>query len=388
MHLIQSYALQAGAMIDRPFIYETFFPLEFDKFITLHGQSKDSKTYDYWAEVVTLLRPILDERGIKILQIGAKEDRPIEGTYNIVGRTNLNQAAYLVKRALLHLSVDTFTAHLAGAFDKKLVCLYSNNYIECVKPFWGNSTNQILLEPKRKDTKPSFALSEFPKTINSIAPELIAKSVLQLLEIEHTFPYRSVAFGTNYLDKMIETVPNQVVDLGKLKIEFIAVRMDFEFNEEMLKRQLGVGRVSIITSKVIDLDIIRENSKKIVELVYYVDKNHNPDFIKEVKSLGIRTTLYSYESKEFINNAKLEYMDLDTIHEREIPSAFEDKDPTKLFYKSNKFTLSNNKIYPSKAAWIFNKPINTFQDNFNPIINDKEFWRESHNFYILEKKSN
>ena len=35
MHVLESYALQNDLKIDRPFVYEKFFPLAIDKFITI-----------------------------------------------------------------------------------------------------------------------------------------------------------------------------------------------------------------------------------------------------------------------------------------------------------------------------------------------------------------
>ena len=76
-HLIETYALNCGLKIDKPFMLEKFFPVDVENFITIHPNSKyTSKCYDYWQEVVDLIREPLKENNIDILQIGTKEDVP------------------------------------------------------------------------------------------------------------------------------------------------------------------------------------------------------------------------------------------------------------------------------------------------------------------------
>ena len=72
MNLIESYSLQAGAKIDKPFILQKFFPLAVQKYIVLQPFSKPSKSYDLWNDVTDILKPILSQNGIEIVQIGAK----------------------------------------------------------------------------------------------------------------------------------------------------------------------------------------------------------------------------------------------------------------------------------------------------------------------------
>jgi ADP-heptose:LPS heptosyltransferase len=87
----------------------------------------------------------------------------------------------MVVFGLLHFGADSFPTHIASGYNKKIVALYSNNYVNCVKPFFGNPKDHILLEPKR-NSKPTFSFEENPKTINSIKPETIAGNILNLLE--------------------------------------------------------------------------------------------------------------------------------------------------------------------------------------------------------------
>ena len=113
------------------------------------------------------------------------EDRPLKGCLHAQGKSDLNQTAYILSKSLLHLGADSFPAHVASGYGKKIVCLYSNNYAANCDPYWTADEDKVLLEPKRDGKKPSFAAEESPKTINTINPEDIADGVLKLLNIKN-----------------------------------------------------------------------------------------------------------------------------------------------------------------------------------------------------------
>ena len=69
MHLVEQYALSCGVKIDKPFIDTSYFPISADKYITLHASCRiQSKTYDYYNDVVELIYPFLQKENIQIIQ--------------------------------------------------------------------------------------------------------------------------------------------------------------------------------------------------------------------------------------------------------------------------------------------------------------------------------
>ena len=70
MHLVESYATNCGLKIDKPYIFEKFFPLGFEKYITFETSTDPAKDYDYWNDVINPLLPELEKKGIAIVQIG------------------------------------------------------------------------------------------------------------------------------------------------------------------------------------------------------------------------------------------------------------------------------------------------------------------------------
>jgi len=386
MHLIESYATTCGLQIDKPFVYEKFFPLGFEKYITLSASHEQAKFYDYWNDVIDIISPTLKSKNIEIVQLGNKECKAIPKCASANGLTNRNQEAYIIRNSLLHMGVDDYLSQLAGFYDKKTVCIYSNNYPSDIKPYWGSSSNQILMESHRDEKKPSFSAVENPKTINLINPEDIAKNVLELLSFEFSYPFKTLSSGGNYFNKIIETIPNQVVDVKSMGVSTIIYRMDFEFNEENLAQQLSLCKCSIVTNKPISEELIKKYKPQINEIVYFIDENHDPSFASVLQKNGIKYALMTLLPEEDVRKYKIHYIDYGIIFPRTLPDIEKYKGKSNLFYKSSKLTLSNGKMFISKSAMLKDQPVKD-QNDIQNVFDEEEFWDEADYFCILEKTS-
>lgn len=384
MHLLERYALSCGAKIDKPSIINKFFPLDTDRYITVHFNSKNAKTYDHAQEVIDIIYPILSANNITICQVGAKGEEPLMKCANLVGLTDINQLAYIIKNSLLHAGVDSFPVHLAGHYDIPLVSLYSTNFKESCKPYWGTTEKQILIEPKRINTKPSFSNQESPKSINSINPELIAKHICNLLKLDFKYKYRTILTGDLYKIKMLETVPNQVLDPKQFNTNFFSVRMDYLFDEHILEEQIKICPCAIITNKPINKDLLSRYRNQIIEIVYIVEQDNDPNFVRFLQENGIKYNTVTFLSEELASQNKLKYMEFGLLLEkRQQKPTHVLSEYNNIFYKSSKITLSEGKIYPSFAAYKNNKPVERLDYDPQPIIDCDEFWREIEHFSLL-----
>jgi hypothetical protein len=263
-------------------------------------------------------------------------------------------------------------------------------YVGHSKPYWGDSNKHILLEADLKGKKPTYSPSENPKTINSIKPETIAKSVCELLDLEFKFDYSTLYTGPSYSHKLIEAVPNALYNISDLGIDSLILRMDLEFNEEALREQLERTPCSVVTDREIDREIIKKYKPHIKELVYYLDDNHSPEFIEFVQQTGIPILLLTYLDEDKINSMKLDYIDIGIINKKEIPDPKEieelkDKDLSKLFFRSNKIILSDGKSYPSVTAFKNGKNMETY-DDITELVDHEDFWKELEYYSVFEKK--
>jgi hypothetical protein len=384
MHLIQQYALASSSKISEPSIVEKYFPMTVEKYITIHTTSKPSKTYDYFQEVVNLIKPLLSKNGIEIVQVGANNEVLLEGCYNTVGQTSINQVAYIVKKALLHVGVDSFPAHFAGAFNIPIVALYSNNFINNVRPYWGDRNKQSLLEPDRTiHGKPNFTLDERPKTINTINPETIASEVCRLLNIDFKYNLKTIYIGEVYKDKGIEIVPDNTFNPQQIGLNASVVRMDILFKEDVLEQQLSICPCCIVTNKPINENILKKFRPGILEIIYFVGPNNPPsiDFLKQMKDLKISFKILSDSSEEELNPFKLDVIDYGIIFRRnwKKPNTIKEK-LSDFYYKSNKFIVGRNKIYQSEYDYHNDRPIPSLYPVPQKIIdnpNIDKLWRES-----------
>lgn len=390
-HIIETYALGCGLKIDKPYIYQKFFPLTVDEFITIHPNSKyDSKCYEYWQEVVDFLKPELDKSKISIVQIGVKEDEPISGCIHTQGSTSVNQAAYIVNKGRLHLGADSFATHVASGFGKKIVSLYSNNFSRVVRPFWTEDSDCTLLESGREKRKPSFSERENPKSINEIKPELVASSVLSHLKLNSEIKWKTILRGPMYHQVNVQSIPNSVVNTSALNVDNLIMRMDLDHNEEVLAKQLSLCNCSIVTRRPINIEILKAFKSKIKQFVYELNENHDPDFASKVKRLGIDVILINKMSEDKLNEIKRSYFDIgiitskQRINQKDIDKLKEQNLET-LYYKSKKYIISGGKVFSSVAETKSGDPLARFSPELRKVKDDESFWADIEEFYIQQR---
>lgn len=357
MNILENYALYSSSTIDKPYIFEAFYPLPFSNYVTIHTTSKSSKNYDYWQDVVDMIIEDLAAKDIKIVQIGGKDDHGLNNVYDLRGRTDIHQTAYLIKNATAHFGADSFPVHLAGHYNKPIVALYSNNYVGCVRPYFGDKTKQFLF--RNEDKKPSFSFEESPKSINQIKPETVIDACMKSLGINKQCSVKSIYFGDFYNKKLIESVPNHVIDPKVFGFENVILRADVYFNEAIIANQLSVCKCSIVSATPIRTDILQTFKANIVELIYIIDEKFDPRFVKEAQSLGIVTRMMTYLKDEALNKILLGYADYGIIFRkgRELPDKLKGLSTKNLAYGSNRYLLSAGKIYLSIAAMRRDAPV-------------------------------
>jgi hypothetical protein len=385
MHLIETYALACGAKIDEPYIYEKYFPTPQEEYVTFQPFSVgDIKNYDYWQQVIDLIYPVFQKNNVIILQIGSSEDKTIKGCSHISGHTNINHAAYVIRRGKMHFGTDSFAVHVASGYRKKIVALYSNNIVKNVGPYWSNREDVVLLEPERDGKKPNYALSEQPKSINTIKPEKIAQAICDLLGFDLKSQYETIHIGQRYGEEpSFAFAPDSfhAVEGGQKPIEY---RMDYHFNELNLEKQLQACPCGIVTDKTINIDLLKKYRPRVAHLLYLITKGDDPKFVRSVRRLGINIALATELSKDDLKDKRIDYYDIGKIIVVDKPDKNlikKIKNSENLFYKSNKIIMSNNQTYSSRPKYMNKKPSN---GNFEPISSDDFFFDDLDHFHIVK----
>jgi hypothetical protein len=376
MHLIQRYSLSTGLKINNPSISEQFFPISADKFVCFHTSAKDNlRDYDYWNEVKFILDPILNKYGYKTIQIGFGKDPTANCDIDLRDKTSIRQMAYIVKKCNLFLGVDSFPAHLAGFFKRKMVSIYSNSFMECVRPYWGEREDQILIETHRADKeKPSFSFNENPKTVNRIKPEEIAIAALKLLNLpSEKINFKTINIGARYKQECIEVILSN--EKCNLISNFMNVRMDINHDEQALYHILVNNNAEVTLTKPIDDELLF--SKKITA-INYVTEEFDIEFVKKIKKSGVNHTLLC-TSKEKLAQQRFNLFDF-TIHLFEINEII----------KTNKEKLPNldlekTKVQSNKKIICGNKVYETCYD-FNNRRNEDDFFLDLDWYYLYNNQ--
>tara|TARA_R110000824_G_scaffold379495_1_gene571509 strand:- start:44 stop:1273 length:1230 start_codon:yes stop_codon:yes gene_type:complete len=409
MHVLESYALQNDLKIDKPPLYEKFFPLAVDKFITIDTSNLDTSalSYDHWSLVVELIHSRLKEQQISIIQLGNKEDSPIPHCYMALGQCNFNQKAYVINKSLVHCSPNNESMHIASTYNKKCVALFSNNsFPEQFAPYWSDKDKVKIVSPA-SEQKPSFNPNETPRSINRIKPEQVAEKILNFLGIFTFTPeFRTVHIGKSFHGKRVESSLTHLLDPSKMGVSSLIVRMDLNFDERVLAAQLEASPCSVITNQPFSSKILDKYSSRIVELVYYIEEDDvgGVDFIAKVKEKSINYLLRSRAGDDEIKDYKLAYFDYGLIEQ--IPKKTQEdfkelKGIKKLFYKSHHFVIHHGSFYTCSAAVLkdefFNMGIEDPTDRQNsgfpsmdhdpqPVIDDPLFWEEEEHFHFFTKR--
>ena len=378
MHLVEQYALSCGVKIDKPHIETSYFPISQEKYITLHASDRiQSKTYDLYNDVIELIKPYLEKNDISVIQIGNKNEKKINGCINHLGQTTIRQAAYIIEKSILHIGTDSFSCHVASGFNKPIVALYSTLYKECCGPYWGDKKNQILLEPDRKKNKASFSDQEYPKSINTIMPEEIACSVLNLLKINHNLDsIETFHIGQAYHIDSIGVIPNHVMPNSFAQGQPANIFAHEHFDEENIIRWAYSRLVNIFTNKPISANYLKSVKQNVNQINYFVQPTDSEDFFNMCKKIGIKLKLVC-DNEDQLNDIRLKFFDWD-VHFLKSKSKKDIDNYKKICnntrYKSSQVIMSNSKIYSSKAAWKNDKE--GFHDK---IIDCQEFWDDAIN---------
>ena len=380
-HLIEEYAKSLGVKIGKPVLVDHYYPTLHNKYITIHADDKiDSKNYEYFPQVINLLKPFLKKNEYKIYQIGGPQDPRLPNVDDSFLNLNYKQSSYLIKNSELHIGIDSLPIHIASMYDIPIVALYSHIYPSNAYPYWNTKKNVCILEADRRGNKPSFGYQESPKTIRTIKPEEIANSALNLLNIEHSLNFKTLQIGSHYHIPIVEVIPNFTANLQDQKDKTVYIRSDLHFDDQNIAFWCLNHKVKIIADKMLPLDLLNQFASKI-EHVFFKLKNANipNEYFQQVKKAKINFTICTAD-KENLNKIRNNFFDFrvefDDVEERaESAKKFKSK------FLTNKILISNGELYASEAHLKIDKKLDTINET---IYDDSDFWKDSEHYYLYE----
>jgi len=377
-HIAEEYAKSLGCKIGSPVLETHFLPVTSSKYITFHTNDKKvpAQHYDFWCVVFLLIKDKLKDEGVDIIQTGGGDDPPyLECDHSHLG-CSFKQMAYVIKNAELHLGINSLPMHVASAFDKKMVVLFSNLYFQNAAPLWSSPGRCMHFSPDFSKIKPSFSLNEPVKRINEIKPESIASSVLDLLKIKHDLStYETLHLGSHYPNVLLEIVPDFIASPTYSPRSVINLRCDYGLLKDSLHRWLSY-KSNVMTSRKIDIGLLASFKQNIAGVTLFLDEgDFDCTYLRTLNKLNIKFNLICRD-KEKLSALRLEFFDW-TVEEHNKPVKkdidFESEICHNTFYHSNKTLISKGKEYLSKAAWV--KGVEkTSKDQ--KVIDTPDFWEE------------
>lgn len=381
-NIIHAYGNYLGVVpTDKPILNEQFFPLKDEKFITIHNDRKlESKFFEYFPEVISLIKPILSKLGYKIYQIGGPNDPILDGTDSQFLGLSWPQSIYILKRSSLHIGIDSAPIHISSAYDVPTIILYSHIYANQARPIWADKDKTIILEPDWNGRKPSYSPHESPKMIRTIKIEQIVQATFDLLGLNVNIDMKTLRVGNDYHEPVMEIIPDFFAENPALKNGVLHFRMDLAHNEPCLFHWLKSGyRANIITSQPIDAEALKQFKGQIHRITLIADnpESYTIDYVKSVKSLGLDVLMMGINS-ENISWVREKFFDYSVESLDRPERSIVDKIPPHAKFFSKKQVHSNGKIFPSIAHYKQNIP---FQ-KANRIIDSDDFWLDLEYFFF------
>lgn len=400
--LIEAYSRNTGLEIKKPFLLEKFYPLEFDKYITLQsGSGMGAKNYSYWQEVILQINPVLAANNIRIVLLGATEDQGLNGVVDLRGKTDIHQSNYIIKRSLLHIGNDSCLAHIAGANNIPLISLYGSTSIENHSPYWYNKEKTIFIESHRFGRNPSFAAQEQYKTIDLIRPEQVVNSAFKLLGIEEWSKKDTYYIGNSFQNVIVEYVPNCNFTIKGAENTPVVLRLDFHYEIKGLLQLVQQNiKFNIITNKPIDINLLKQTKNNINNLTIEVCDDITVEYIKQLKNSGIKFVLFTDEKdKDKVSKLRFKFFGISKIEQLQKTTLDDFKNKSNLYrnqkefvaelsdlkFNTNKVLFGNGKLYPSKIH--FKKDVSFNLGESAQIIDDELFWEDlEYNYFYKDAK--
>ena len=154
-----------------------------------------ARKYNHWQDVVSTLLPIFEAKGVKIVQVGLSDEPQLQGTVDLRGKTDYNQLAYVVSKAMAVASIDSLVMHMAAHHGVAHVALFGGSYANstgtayggtealCGKPWTTNAVFRRLIETTdrmgcdRACYKNECKVDAENPCINNIDPALVCEMV-------------------------------------------------------------------------------------------------------------------------------------------------------------------------------------------------------------------
>ena len=379
MNLLKSFSATSNVVPGKSFIYDKFYPLDFDNYIVLDTQSLDGNLhYAFWFRTIELIEPFFKQENIKIVHFIENKNYYFNHIY-INNSVSLYEKAYILKRAKFFCGSSKLYSLICSENDVNQ-CFIKTDY---------SLDNTLCSEDQTIHSSKVFKNFVNPTgiRINNIRPEFIAQKIIKLFFNKDVEFQNTLSIGKMYAAQTLELIPNCSFSVTGDRADEIIVRMDEFFSEDHLEKQLNIAKVSIVTNKPINKSILTKYRSQIKKIYFKVEKNSDNGFVKELENLKFNYEILTTLEEDDLNKEKIKYINHRKINKLSFSDMkfLDGLDLSKVVFKSNKITIKNEKTYPSKwhAKMNLSCPdVRVEAFSLPPVINES-FKEDSDYFYFL-----
>jgi hypothetical protein len=360
---------------------ENFFPSPEKYIIYQTGSEKKSQIYDYSPEVLSIIWKELSLLNIQVVQVGDLSDPIVPNSIDLRSQLTIRQLAYLIKNSKLCVTSNILTAKLCRVYKKDLILLGGNFPSKMVKPDFDKV---LYIEPELKTVKWNYKQEEWPKNINNIKPEIVAKAILQKLGIDSNINYKTLYIGDKYGPRFLNFIPDKSFP-KELSNNVFNFRLDIHNNTQYLPYATSVAKIDITTKTPFDLNNL--NVDNIKSVIYFCNKDVDVNFIKNCISKLINIGVICQED-EALNEVRFKCLGICTVYKKIKEKELDILETRDTFFKCNRVYIGNDKTYASiyhyKHDLELKSPIVELDNSF---LNDEDFLENKDYTLIFKNES-
>jgi hypothetical protein len=360
---------------------ENFFPSPEKYIIYQTGSEKKSQIYDYSPEVLSIVWRELSLLNIQVVQVGDSSDPLVPNCIDLRSQLTIRQLAYLIKNSKFCITSNILTAKLCRVYKKDLILLGSNFPSKMIKPDYDKV---LYIEPELKTAKWNYKQEEWPKNINCIKPEIIAKAIFKKLGIDSSVNYKTLYIGDKYGPRFLNFIPDKSFP-KELANNIFNFRLDICNNSEYLPYASNVSQIDITTKNPFDLGNL--NLSNIKSITYFCDKDIDVDFVKECISKLINIGIIC-EDEEILDEVRFKCLGICTVYKKTKEKPLDILETNDIFFKCNRVYIGNNKTYASIYHYKNDLELKSSISELNEVfVNDKDFLENKDYTLIFKNES-
>lgn len=246
---------------------------DYKTYVTIHAKTnQDPKDYSYMQEVVERLQ------GVQIVQIGGKNDPKLDGVaLDLRGKTTPQELSEVLRRARLHIGLDSFPMHVANYVDTPSVIMFGGTYAK--QGLWPAKEGLITaLEPTDR-----FLCSTSCHLIECEMKKRGVGKCIDNISVEIVMYAIGEAIGMGHI------VQSDPIKISAYMILRDGIKYGFPYRESIQAAAAAVDEVVVVDGGSGDgtLEDLRELEKEIPELRVFTTKwdvENNPTLFGDEKT--------------------------------------------------------------------------------------------------------